>query len=175
MADPVRPGTAARDWSKTVRALLAASAVLAAVLLVAAEFTTLFSIHVASSRVAIRTVSTGVHHSYALVPVGLLALFLAAGVGREGSRPALLAIGLLGVITLLLALIGDLPDAHASGLIGTRATHFEAAAATPGAGLYIETGGAALLIMTCTSGFILAGPPALRRPTRRAQTNGAHG
>ena len=151
------------------------AATVGAALLIVAEFTTLYTVHVASSSFAISTESTGAHHSYALALIAGLTLFLAVGVWREGSRPALLAIGALGVIALLISLIGDLPDAHATGLLRTEGVQLHLAAAKPGAGLYIETLGAVLLMITCTSGFILAGPPTLRRPARSAQTNGAHG
>ena len=66
------------------------------------------------------------------------------GVWQANSRPALLAIGLLGVIALLIALLGDLPDAQASGIV-LRAGHYDAASSSPGLGIYLETLGAVLL------------------------------
>ena len=90
----------------------------------------------------------------------LLAGFFALVFWRLGSRPALLAVGALGVISLLIALFGDLPDAHASGLVGTATTHYEQASASPSAGLYLETLGAVLLMITCGCGFLLLGAPA---------------
>ncbi len=77
----------------------------------------------------------------------------------SGGRPGLLAIGVLGVLALLISLLGDLPDAHGSGLIGTATTHYQLASATPSAGMYMETLGAVVLIITCVSAFILLGPP----------------
>jgi hypothetical protein len=155
--------------------MLLAGGLTGALLLLIAEFTTLYTVRVAASPVPIRTVSTGSHHAYGLVPIALLAAFLAVGVWREGSRPALLALGILGVVTLLIALLGDLPDAHATGLIGTSGNHYAVAAARPGIGFYLETLGAVILIITCTSGFILLGAPQPGTATRAPQANGARG
>jgi hypothetical protein len=122
---------------------------LGSLLLVVAEFTTLFTVHVETGSAPIETVTSGSHHSYALIPVAVLAAVLAVGVWRDGSRPALLAIGLLGIVTLVIALLGDLPDATASGLAGSSATRFVTASSTPSAGLYLETLGAAAFVITC--------------------------
>jgi hypothetical protein len=135
---------------------------LGSLLLIVAEFTTLFSVHVETSPNPIKTVATGSHHSYALIPIALLAAALAVGVWRDGSRPALLAIGLLGIVTLLIALIVDLPDANATGLLTSGANHFVSASSTPGAGMYLETLGAAVLVITCGVGLMVIGAPALR-------------
>jgi hypothetical protein len=145
---------------------IVAGGALGALLLIVAEFTTLFQVHAATSSRPVESVSTGSHQSYALVPIALLVAALAFGIWREGSRIALLSIGLLGVIALLIALLGDLPDARASGLIGSSTTHYSNAGSTPGAGLYLETLGAVVLMITCVSGFLLLGPPA-RRPRPR--------
>jgi hypothetical protein len=143
-------------------------ALLGALLLLVAEFTTLFSVRAATSSAPVKSVGTGSHHAYALVPIALLTAALAYGVWAAGSRPALLAVGLLGLIALLIALFGDLPDAHASGLIGSTSTHYTTASSSPSAGLYMETLGAVVLIITCVSGFLLiggpAGPPGSQQP-----------
>jgi hypothetical protein len=132
----------------TIGAGVLAAGLLGAVLLLVAELTTLFEVHAAGVSGAVRSVGTGSHHAYALVPVALGAAALAWGVWQAGSRPALLAIGFLGVIALLIALVRDLPDAHASGLIGTTTNHYALASATPSAGLYMETLGAVVLLIT---------------------------
>ena len=134
-----------------------AGGLLGALLLVVAEFTTLFTIHTSTSSHAIQSVGTGGHHTYALIPIGLLVVLLAYGVLSAGSRPALLAIGVLGVIALLIALLGDLPDAHASGLLGSPASHFTSASSTPSAGLYMETLGAVALVISCGVGLLMVG------------------
>ena len=150
-----------------VGATIFAAGLLGALLLLVAEFTTLFDVHAATSSAAVSTVGTGSHHGYALVPIALLAALLAGAVWARGSRPALLAIGVLGVIALLIALLGDLPDAQASGLIGSTSSHYVTASSTPSAGLYMETLGAVVLVITCVCGFLLLGPPVGRARPRR--------
>jgi hypothetical protein len=151
---------------RSLRGAILAGALLGALLLVVAEFTTLFTVHVQTSSTPIKTVTTGSHHSYALLLIAIVVAVLAFAVWRDTSRPALLAIGLLGVVALLIALLGDLPDAHASGLAGSSTTHYVDASSTPSAGLYLETLGAVLLVITCGVGFI-----ALGAPGRRADEN----
>jgi hypothetical protein len=146
-----------------VGGLIAAGSLLAALLLVVAEFTSLYQVHIATTTTPIESVSGGSNHSYAMIPIALLAVALGFGVRRSGSRPALLAIGVLGVVAVLIALLGDLPDAQATGLAGSAASHFIRASSTPSAGLYMETLGAILLIATCGLGFMVLGPP--RRAT----------
>jgi hypothetical protein len=133
--------------------------------LLAAEFTTLFNVHASNGSAAINSVRTGSHNSYALVPIALLAGVLAVAVWRVASRPALLGIGLLGLVALLIAVIGDLPDARASGLV-IRGGHYIAASSKASTGLYLETLGAVILIATSVCGFLLLGAPvrAVRRP-----------
>jgi hypothetical protein len=144
---------------RLISAGILAGALIGALLLLVAEFTTLFELKTAVSRTAVRSIGTGSHHAYALVPVALLVAVLAFGVWRVGSRPALLAIGVLGVLALLIGLLGDLPDAHKSGLIATAGHHYATAAATPSAGLYMETLGAVVLVITSVCGFLVLGPP----------------
>jgi hypothetical protein len=129
---------------------------LGALLLLVAELTTLYDVNTAASAGPIKSVGTGSHHAYALVPIALLAMVLIYGAWRQHSRPALLAIGVLGVIALLIALLGDLPDAHTSGLIGNSSRYINASS-TPKAGLYLETLGAGLLIVCSGIGLLLGG------------------
>jgi hypothetical protein len=145
-----------------------AAAALGALLLLVAEFTTLFEVRTSASAIPVRSVGTGSHHAYALVPIALLAIWMTVTVMALDSRPALLAIGVLGVIALLISLLGDLPDAHASGVIGTSATHYVSASATPSAGFYMETLGAVLLVIASVCGFLVLGPPPRRGPRMSA-------
>jgi hypothetical protein len=153
--------------------VIIAGALLGALLLLVAEFTSLYQVHVATSSRPIESVSGGSNHAYAMVPIALLAAVLGIGVFRTGSRPALLALGLAGVVALLISLLGDLPDAQATGLVGSPTTHYINASSTPSAGLYMETLGGVLLIATCGLGFMMLGPPA--RPVRRPRPSGAQG
>jgi hypothetical protein len=154
-----------------VRAPILAGGLLGALLLLVAEFTTLFAVRTQATGAPVKSVTTGAHNAYAMVPIALLAAALAYSVWRAGSRPALLALGLLGLIALLIALLGDLPDAHASGLLKNAAGHYVTANSHASAGMYLETLGAVILIITCVCGFLLAGPPPT--PARRRQPRAA--
>jgi hypothetical protein len=146
--------------------ILFAGTFLGALLLVVAEFTTLYSERIASYHGPLTSVSTGSHDSYALIPIGLLALVLGFAVLRGGSRAALLAVGIAGVVALLIALVGDLPDAHSSGLVFGPSGQYVNAVTDPGAGMYLETLGAVVLIATAGCGFLMLGRPQPRRPVR---------
>ncbi len=140
-----------------------AAGALGAGLLLAAEFTPLLMVHSSATPHAVATLGTGPHHSYALIPVALLALALAYGAWRTGSRLALLATALLGILALLIALLGDLPAVQASGLIGTASTRFASASSSPSTGFYLETLGAVVLLLAAAGGLLL-----LASPPRRA-------
>ena len=153
--------------------LILAGTLLASLLLLVAEFTTLYQVHLATSSVPISTVTGGSNHSYAMLLIALVAAGLGALVWRTGSRPALLALGVLGLVALLIAVLGDLPDAQATGLAGSPARGYVNASSTPSAGLYLETLGSILLIATCGLGFLKLGPPVSRRPRSGGSPGGA--
>jgi hypothetical protein len=148
-----------------VGSVLAAGVFLAAVLLIGAEFSNLFSIHELGRSAPLKSVSTGSHHGYALIPIALLAAVMAVSARRGGGRPALLALAALAVIALVIALLVDLPDAHRTGIIAA-GRGFEVGHATPGVGFYLETLGAVLLLIASGIG-ILAMIPGDRMPTSR--------
>jgi hypothetical protein len=162
--DSARPTAPGRAGGGAIGAAVLGGGLLGAVLLVVAEFTTLFEVRSAGSSAVVKSVATGSHDTFALVPIALLAAAMAYGVWRSGSRPALLAIGVLGLLALLTALLGDLPDARASGLIGTATTNYVSASSRPSAGLYLETLGAVMLMITCGSGFLMVGGSRGRGP-----------
>ncbi len=136
-----------------------------AILLLVAEFTPLLQVHSSLQRAPVATVGTGSHDSYALIPIGLLAAFFSLVVWRTRSRLALLGIGVVGLVAILIALLGDLPDAQSTGVV----LHpFVLANATPSTGFYLETLGAMVLMLTAFAGLLLlAGPD--RRPARPPQ------
>jgi hypothetical protein len=162
-------GGAIEGTSPTIRRAVLAGGLVGSLLLLVAEFTPLFTIHTSSSHVAIKTIQTGSHHSYALIPIAVLTIVLTVEVWRNGSRLALLATGLLGIVALLIALLGDLPDAHATGLVGSLATGLKIASASPSAGLYLETLGGVVLLITAAAGLLLETQPRLPAPRRRVR------
>jgi hypothetical protein len=154
--------------SGALPAALFAGGLLGALLLLVAEFTTLFEVHVAVAGTPVKSVATGPHHSYAMALIAIVAAALAFAVWRAASWPALVALGVLGLTALLIALLGDLPDANATGLVLT-SSHYVEANATPSAGFYMETLGAVVLLLTSVCGLLLIAPPLeLRRRPRRS-------
>ena len=137
-----------------------------AILLLVAEFTPLFSVHSSLLTAPVRTVNTGSHHGYALIPVAVLAAVFTVIAWRTRSRAALLGLGVMGLVALLIALLGDLPDAQAKGLVNT-AGHLAIATDKPSTGFYLETLGAMVLLLTAAGGLLLAPTPVRRRPRAR--------
>jgi hypothetical protein len=122
-----------------------------------AQFSALYRVHSATSSAVVKTVGTGTNHAWAPVPLALLAAVLAFAAYRHGNRPAFLAIAALGIATLLIALLGDLPDTRTSGLIGSSAGGYIQATSSPGAGLYLETLGAVVLLAAGGMGLLVHG------------------
>jgi hypothetical protein len=157
---PASPGSEAAG---SARLALALGALLGALLVIVAQFTALYHLHSATSSAAIKTIGTGGNHAWAPIPLALAAAVLAYAVYRHGSRVALAGLLALGVATLLIVLIGDLPDAHSSGLVGSSASGYVQATSTPSAGLYMETLGAIILIVAGGIGLLMRAPQTARR------------
>ena len=139
---------------------VALAALLGAVLILVSQFTALYQVHSVTSALAIKTVGTGANHAWAGIPLALAAGLLAFAVYRSGSRIALLGIAGLGVAMLLIGLLSDLPPTHATGLVGSSTTGFVRAIATRGAGLYMETLGAVVLLASGGLGLLMLARPA---------------
>ncbi len=144
--------------------VIAALGLTGAALLLAAEFSPLYTVHVTTYGSRPSSVSTGSHDSYALIPIALLAAGLAVTCLRAPAAIVCWALGALGALALLIALLGDLPDTHAKGI-----THGLALASTTAAsGLYLETLAAILLVAAGGAG-VLAGSDTRRAPRRRGR------
>ena len=133
-------------------ALLLGAGLAAAILMVAAEFSTLRSVTVLTAPcadLADPELRDGCapkgheQHAFALVLLGIAtaAMTFGAMVGR--SRPAAFALIVIGVVVLFIALALDLPDATKTGVIGER---FDQARAEAGPGLWMEIAGGALAL-----------------------------
>ena len=164
-SEPASPGP---DGAGPARAVLAVGALLGAMLVLIAQFTALYHVHSATSSAALKTVGTGGNHAWAPIPLALAAVALAYAVYRHGNRAALAGLVALGVATLLIALFGDLPDAHSSGLIGSSAGGYVQATSSPSAGLYMETLGAVVLIVAGGVGLLMPAPGNQPRVTKEA-------
>ena len=148
-------------------ALLLGSA--GAVLMIVSEFATLRSVKVLTASCtdladpSLRGACVthgGEEHSYALVLMGIVALLMVWGAVLGRSRPAAVALIVIGAAVVAIALLTDVPDIHKTGLLGQR---FDSAHAEAGPGLWMEiAGGAAVL----ASGAIAAAS-IRKRPRRR--------
>ncbi len=154
-----RPRPSVGGLGGTRGAVLAAALVAAALMLVA-EFLPLFEVRTSARDSVVTTVQSGSHHAYALVPIALLAAWLALAWGRSPTRLTALAMAVLGAAALAIALGRDLPDAQANGIERSGGTYVTAAA-TARAGLYLETAGAIVLLIS-SAGAILLIPPSPR-------------
>ena len=124
----------------------------ACILLVIAEFSALYEINVIT--VTVKTVKGGSHHGYALLVVALAAAAMAWGAVIGASRPAALALLLLAIVAIVVVLAIDLPDLDETGLYGR---DYEQAVASAGVGFYLETAGAALLLIGAVA-ILVFGP-----------------
>ena len=133
-------------------ALLLGLMLLGAVLLIVAEFLPLYEIRAVTAVPAGGEHSTGGHHGYALLVVGLALIPMAWGALRGGSRPAAIACLALAVIALFVALVIDLPDLNETGLIGRT---YDQAEARPRVGFFVETLGATLALLGAIGTLVL--------------------
>jgi hypothetical protein len=148
----------------SARRAAAVLAIVAAALLVAAEFTTVFEVTVGTLEVVKRSATGGANHGYALLVVALFAVAVTFLGLRGPARVSGLALVALGVVVLVVALAVDLPDTRGSGTL-PESLAYEDARARAGAGLGLEIVGGVLLVV---AGGVLAaaGSAALlgRRP-----------
>lgn len=137
-------------------------AVAAGLAMIAAEFLLVFSVDVGATSCEATAspdvsdfcaTSGGERHSYALVLLGLFTLAMAWGATVGRSRPAGVALVLVGAVVLAIGLLGDLPDASSEGIIGTR---YESASASPGLGLWLELVGG---VLAAAAGALRLGRP----------------
>lgn len=144
-------GNPAPKGVSRVRLGVAILAAFGAILLFVAELSPLLEVRAGSH--VVKTVTSGSHHSWANLVIALVASFMAFAVARGGAaRMALLALLLLGLLSLGIALVGDVPDVSKTGLV---AGSFDAAAAHAKIGVYLETLGSAVLIVTGGAGLLL--------------------
>jgi len=121
-------------------------------LLIVSDFMTLYHVDVVTAscsdlaspnlRDACSTTGGG-HHGYALAILGVIALVMAYGAAVGASRPAGIALLVLGIAALAIALLMDRPDIHKTGIVGAQ---FSQAEANPGTGYWLELIGGALVV-----------------------------
>jgi hypothetical protein len=137
------PSRGRRPSIGAVRAALLVLPLAGAALLVAAELSVLYEIHVEAAVPAGGTFRAGPHHGYALAVIAAAAVALALVAVLGGSRSAAVALLVLGAAALAVVLAVDLPDVHETGLVGQT---YEAARAEPRSALWLELAGAGCLL-----------------------------
>lgn len=109
----------------------------------------------------VRTVQAGPHHGWALVPIAAVAAVLCVLAWRSArppvARAAALSVVAFGLATLGVALLGDLPDVHSTGLVGSTERGLSSARTQAALGLYLETLGAVLLVVAGVGTAFLTG------------------
>jgi hypothetical protein len=154
---------------------IVALALIAALLLVVAELSTIASVSVegescevvndANPELADRCSLSGwERHGGALILIALVAAGAGAALAasRVDATTAAVLLLALGAVTLGLALIGDLPVTNDTGAIGL---DFDGATGSAGLGFYLELTGGALLVLAGALGLISS-----RRPPAPSST-----
>ncbi len=126
-----------------IRRLAAGLALVAIVLLLTAEFTTVFQVTVGSLETVKRSATGGANHGYALLIVAVAAVILTL-LALPGARPPAVGLLALAATVLLIALAIDLPDTRGSGRL-PESLAYENARARAGVALTLELVGAVLL------------------------------
>ena len=130
-------------------ALLLAAA--GCVLLVVAEFSTLYEVKVIT---VVKEATDGrEHHAYALLVIAVGAAFMAYGGILGGARPAQFGLLAMALAALFVVLAVDLPDVDEEGFL---AEAFERAEAQPKTGFYLESLGAVLLLLSAGATLMLS-------------------
>ena len=150
--------------SQGVRAVLAGVALAAALMLAVSEFLPLYEVVVGQQETTRRTVSGATNHAFAMLLLAAAAVPMALG-ARRGARPAMAAVGAIGIVVLVIALTVDLPAVRQEGAL-REATVYEDARARAGLGFFAETLGGVLLLVS-GAGMLIAGRDAPRRARER--------
>lgn len=138
-----------RSMPSIARLIALVLAAAGCVLLVVAEFSTLYEIRVIT---VIKESSTGgAHHAYALLVIALGAAFMAYGGIVRGARPAQVGLLVMALAALFVVFAIDYPDVDEEGFIGEA---FERAEASPQTGFYLESLGAVLLLLSAAAALV---------------------
>jgi hypothetical protein len=141
--------------------VLAALGLAGAILAFVATFSTVIKIRVLTVTTAHYTGMD--RNGIACILLGAFALLMIAGAVR-GARPAMLALGLIGLAALLIAILHDLPHLNDTGVWPLH-DQYEDAQASAGSGYYLETA-AGILMLVSGVGLLLLAPRGERAPRR---------
>ncbi len=132
--------------------LLPWACLLAAALLFASEFMTMFEFTPPGGE-ALASQDAAERHGNALFVIAGFAAFATIVAVWSGSQPAAMAVGALGAVALLIFLLNDLPDAGQVGTLDDARQSFIDAEATPQSGFWLMMIGSLALAI---SGVALA-------------------
>jgi hypothetical protein len=156
-------GSGARlTFPRAIAWVLVAGTLAGAAVLVVAEFSTLCTVHVqGTTHLALPACGpAGAHHHYALIPIALLVILLGFAALGGGGRYALGAMAVVAVVALLIGLLHDLPAAQQSRTALRLGGKYLAAFGSPSTGMYMETLGAVIVLITAGFGLLLGQPAA---------------
>ena len=139
---------------------LLALALAGCALLAVAEFTTLYEIKVIT--VVKETETGGEHHGYALLIIAIGAGLMAFGAMMGRSLPAAIALLVMAIAAGVITMVVDFPDVDEVGLIGEL---YEQAQSEPKTGFYLETLGAALLLLAAVAAVVFRPAPEKPAPS----------
>jgi hypothetical protein len=134
------------------RPLLLVPIVAGALLLIAAEFTTVREVRAVTAVPPGGTSTGGDLHLYALGVLGLAMLPMGYGAVMRGARPAAVALLVLAVAACVIVLAVDLPNMNDAGILPQT---YEGAQAHPDTGFYLESLGAALALIGAVGVLVL--------------------
>lgn len=153
---------------------LAVAAGLGVVALVVSDFLVLFEVRTITAVVPGGRVTGGANHAYAMLIVGLVAAPMAFGALAGGSRPAMIALAVLAAVAVGIALIKDLPVATGPSTL-KQAQAYQSTNAVPQAGFFVETLGAALLLVAGGGTLMLWGGRSSRADRPRSRPRSPEG
>jgi hypothetical protein len=146
----------------TTQTLLVLACAAAAAMLGASQFTDIFHLTPPGGE-ALQAISAKDQHSYATLVLAIFALILLvvtlAARDPQLRQVAAMAIGVCGLIALLIFLIGDLPDVNKIGTLDDPRQSFIDAEAKPVAGFWLELVGS-LVLTVCGAALATMRPGA---------------
>jgi hypothetical protein len=146
--------------------------VIAAVVLCVSELQTMFELAPQSGQ-PLAEQSGGDRHGYAILVLGIFAAIATVLAILTASRPAALAVAVMGAASLLVFLLIDLPDAGQTGVLDQGGQSFVDAKANPQGGFWLLLIGALGLTLSGVALATLSSEQlAELRPKRRSRPGG---
>jgi hypothetical protein len=150
MIERISPQSRIRATLSRPERLLPIACLLAALCLFASELMTMFEFTPPGAE-ALDSQTAGERHGNAMFVIAAFAIGALVVAVLAGSKPAALAVAVMGGIALLVFLLTDLPDAGQVGTLDDPRQSFFDAEAVPQAGFWLELVGALALAISGTA------------------------